>query len=94
MEIIIAFVSGVVAVLLVSGVVIAFRTKKQVSNLKTEINDVIRELLDRDRMANQRIDQEIERVDNLNNNLHSYIDSRLDKLENKIALNLGTKKTK
>ena len=36
-------------------------------------------------MVNRRIDQEIDRVNQIKDNLYSYSDSRVDKLESKIG---------
>ena len=82
MEQTIAFVLGVLAVLAVSGVVSMFKTRVQIKDLYTEIEDlqdVINELereIHRDNeMLDRRIDQEIDRVDKVSIQLHDYADT-------------------
>lgn len=82
MEQTIAFVLGVLAVLAVYGVVSMFKTRVQIKDLYTEIEDlqdVINELereIHRDNeMLDRRIDQEIDRVDKVSIQLHDYADT-------------------
>ena len=91
MEQTIAFVLGVLAVLAVAGVVSMFKTRGQVKDLYEEIEDlqkVINELeLDlttASDLLDRRIDQEIDRVDKLDEEQYKYIDSRTDKMESRL----------
>ena len=84
MEQILAFVLGAGAGVLVWGVVVAFRTARKVSNIEISINDIYQLIRERDELVNRRIDQEIDRVNQIKDSLYSYSDSRVDKLESKI----------
>jgi hypothetical protein len=92
MEQILAFVLGVGTVLLVWGVVVAFRTASKVKNLEAALKDII-DLIDGNRRAmyeqtnglDRRIDQEIDRVDQIYRECISHTDSRVDRLESKIT---------
>ena len=82
MEQTIAFVLGVFAVLALAGVLNMFKTRVQIKDLYTEIEDlqnVINELerdLHRDNeMLDRRIDQEIDRIDSVSRTLHDYADT-------------------
>ena len=82
MEQTIAFVLGVFAVLALAGVLNMFKTRVQIKDLYTEIEDlqnVINELerdLHRDNeMLDRRIDQEIDRIDSVSHTLHDYADT-------------------
>lgn len=109
MEQTIAFVLGVFTVLALAGVVSMFKTRGQIKDLYTEIEDLqnlINELerdyhRDND-LLDRRIDGEIDRVDNIEkrlfeyadglhnhleeemNKLYGYVDSRTDKMEDRI----------
>jgi hypothetical protein len=85
MEQLLAFILGVGTALIVWGVVVAFRTAKQVKLLQVNITDVYQVINQNDAMVNRRIDQEIDRVDLIYTNVLSTLDSRLDKLEAKIT---------
>ena len=91
MEQTIAFVLGVLFVLAIAGVYNMFKTRGQVKDLYEEIEDlqkVINELeLDLTTTGdslNRRIDQEIDRVDKLDEEQYKYIDSRTDKMESRL----------
>lgn len=91
MEQTIAFVLGVLAVLAVAGVVSMFKTRGQVKDLYEEIEDlqkVINELeldlTNASDLLDRRIDQEIDRVDKLDQEQYKYIDSRTDKMESRL----------
>ena len=98
MEQTIAFVLGVLAVLAVAGVVSMFKTRGQVKDLYEEIGDlqkVINELeldlTNASDLLDRRIDQEIDRVDKLDEEMlllyeeqKKYIDSRTDKMESRL----------
>ena len=87
MEQLLAFILGVGTALIVWGVVVAFRTAKQVKLLQVNITDVDQVINQNEQILNRRIDQEIDRVDNITSNIYSAIDSRLDKLETRITNN-------
>ena len=85
MEQILAFVLGVGTVLLVWGVVVAFRTAKKVNDINMTINDIYQVIQENNEMINRRIDQEIDRVDQIYRECISHTDSRVDRLESKIT---------
>ena len=87
MEQLLAFILGVGTALIVWGVVVAFRTANQVKLLQVNITDVDQVINQNEQILNRRIDQEIDRVDNITSNIYSAIDSRLDKLETRITNN-------
>jgi len=84
METLVTFSLGAVTVLIILGIVVMVRLAKQVKELKF-ITQNLETWIDRnDEMVNRRIDGEIERVDKMDRDVYSFIDSRLDKLENKL----------
>ena len=85
MEQILAFVLGVGTVLLVWGVVVAFKTAKKVNDINMTINDIYQVIRENNEMINRRIDQEIDRVDQIYRECISHTDSRVDRLESKIT---------
>ena len=85
MEIIISFVSGAVAFILVRGIVMILGMEKKIKELQALVDSLITNVERRDELVNIRVDQEIDRVDRIIENTYSYIDSRLDKLENKLS---------
>jgi len=85
MEQLLAFILGVGTALIVWGVVVAFRTAKQVKLLQLNITDIYQVINQNEEMVNRRVDQEIDRVDLIYTNILSTLDSRLDKLEAKIT---------
>jgi len=85
MEQILAFVLGVGAALLVWGVVVAFKTANRVNGINTTINDIYQVIRDNDELVNRRIDQEVDRTNNIYNDCIRHTDSRVDKLESKIT---------
>lgn len=85
MEQLLAFILGVGTALIVWGVVVAFRTAKQVKLLQVNITDIYQVINQNEEMVNRRVDQEIDRVDLIYTNVLSTLDSRLDKLEAKIT---------
>lgn len=87
MEQILAFVLGVSVGVFVWTVVVAFRTASKVKNLEQCLQQVDRDSRENDGDIHRRIDQEIDRVDQLYKGLASYIDSRADKLDSKIENN-------
>ena len=92
MEQILAFGLGVVAVAFVWVVVVAFKTASKISKLETNLQDTINLIddnnktgYDRDLALDRRVDQEMDRVDLIFTNVLSTLDSRLDKLEQKLT---------
>ena len=91
MEPTIAFVLGVLAVLALAGVVSMFKTRVQIKDLYAEIedlqkvfNELEREIHRDSEMLDRRLDQEIDRVDRLDQEQYKYIDSRTDKMESRL----------
>jgi len=85
MEQILAFVLGVGIALFVWGVVVAFKTANRVNGINTTINDIYQVIRDNDELVNRRIDQEIDRVNQIANDCIRHTDSRVDRLESKIT---------
>ena len=82
---ILAFVLGVGAVVFVWVVVVAFKTANKVKELEKQFQALDAELSQRDELVNRRIDQEINRVDQIYNDCTRYTDSRVDKLDAKFC---------
>lgn len=91
MEQILAFVLGVSAALLVWGVVVAFKTASKVRDLEGAIIANQEWISKNDELVNRRIDQEIDRVDQIYRECLKHTDSRVDKLESKVVANYGAK---
>ena len=87
MEQILAFVLGVGAGVFVWTVVVVFRTANRVKYLEQCLEQTERNARENDGDIHRRIDQEIDRVDDIHRGLTSYIDSRADKLDSKIENN-------
>ena len=87
METLVTFGLGAGAVLIVLGIVAVVRLVNQVNDLEKIVMDLDIVINQNEQMLNRRIDQEIDRVDNITSNVYSHIDSRLDKLETKIINN-------
>ena len=87
MEQILAFVLGVSVGVFVWTVAVAFRTASKVKYLEQSLEQVERSSRENDGDIHRRIDQEIDRVDELCRTITSYIDSRADKLDSKIENN-------
>ncbi len=85
MEQILAFVLGVGIALLGWGVVVAFRTASEVAKQEKQLTDIENWISRNDELVNRRIDQEIDRVNNLHKDSISFTDSRVDKLEQKLT---------
>jgi septation ring formation regulator EzrA len=85
MEQILAFVLGAGAGLIIWGVVVAFRTAKLAKQNEESIRNIEEWVSRNDEMVNRRIDQEIDRVNNLHSDSISFTNSRVDKLESKIT---------
>ena len=84
MEQILAFVLGVGAVAFVWVVVVAFKTVKKVKQIEQAITGHQEWILRNDDLVNRRIDQEIDRVNQIATDCIRHTDSRVDKLEAKI----------
>ena len=91
MEQILVFVLGVsialVMGLIIVGVLIAFKTAKLAKQNEESIRNLEEWILRNDEMVNRRIDQEIDRTNNIYNDCIRHTDSRVDKLESKITEN-------
>ena len=87
MEQILAFVLGVSIGVFVWTVVVAFRTSKLAKQNEKDIRNLEDWISRNDESVHRRIDQEIDRVNNLHKDSISYIDSRADKLDSKIENN-------
>jgi septation ring formation regulator EzrA len=85
MEQILAFVLGVSIVIFIWVVVVAFRAKKLTEQNETSILNIENWISKNDELVNRRIDQEIDRVNELTSNCIRYTDSRVDKLEQKLT---------
>ena len=83
MEQILAFVLGVGAVTFVWVVVVAFKTVKKVKQIEQWITGHQEWIQRNDEMTNRRIDQEVDRVNQIANDCIRHTDSRVDKLEQK-----------
>ncbi len=86
-EQILAFILGVSAVAFIWVVVVTFKTAKLAKQNEESIRDIAEWISRNDEMVNRRIDQEIDRTNQVADNIYSTIDSRLDKLEAKITNN-------
>jgi septation ring formation regulator EzrA len=84
MEQILAFVLGVSAVAFVWVVVVAFKTAKLAKQNEQSIVNIEQYVSRYDELVNRRIDQEIDRVNQIANDCIRHTDSRVDKLEAKI----------
>jgi uncharacterized protein YoxC len=85
MEQILAFVLGVGIALFIWGVVVVFKTASKVAKHEKEINGTASWISRNDESINRRIDQEIDRVNNLHTDSIRHTDSRVDKLEAKLT---------
>jgi predicted PurR-regulated permease PerM len=74
---IVYFVLGVVTVLLILGVVVIVKVSRTVNDLNDRIGSVERQI----EIAEESLHR---RIDDLDRELNSQIDSRLDKLQSKI----------
>ena len=85
MEQILAFVLGVSAVAFVWVVVVAFKTASKVREIEKAISGIQDWINQNDQLVNRRIDQEIDRVDQIYRECMRHTDSRVDKLEEKLT---------
>jgi len=84
MEQILAFVLGVGAVAFIWVVVTAFKTASKVKDLERAISGNQDWITQNDQLVNRRIDQEIDRVNQIATDCIRHTDSRVDKLEAKV----------
>jgi hypothetical protein len=84
MEQILAFVLGIGIAAFVWAVVVVFRTSKLAKQNEQSILNIEQWVSRNDELINRRIDQEIDRVNNLHQDSISFTDSRVDKLEAKL----------
>jgi hypothetical protein len=85
MEQILAFVLGVSIALFVWGVMVVFKTAKQVTALKANEIEITSWIQRNDELVNRRIDEEINRTNELYNDSIRHTDSRVDKLDSKFC---------
>ena len=90
MEQTIAFVLGVLSVLALVGVYrivkVAFRVKdlqEDIDDIRCVINEIEADLGQTSDLLDRRIDGEIDRLDNITEELYKYVDSRTDKMESR-----------
>jgi predicted RNase H-like nuclease (RuvC/YqgF family) len=84
MEQILAFVLGVSAVAFIWVVVVAFKTANKVKELEKVISGNQDWINQNNQLVNHRIDQEIDRVDQIYRECIRHTDSRVDKLDTKL----------
>ena len=87
METLVTFGLGAGAVLIILGIVAVVRLVNQVNDLEKIVMDLDIVINQNEQMLHRRIDQEIDRVNELYSRIDSAIDSRLDKLETRITNN-------
>ena len=87
METLVTFGLGAGAVLIILGIVAVVRLVNQVNDLEKIVMDLDIVANQNEQMLNRRIDQEIDRVNEMYSRIDSAIDSRLDKLETRITNN-------
>lgn len=85
MEQILAFALGASIVIFIWVVVVAFKTASKVKELSTTVEGIVHIINRNDELVNRRIDQEIDRTDNLHSESISFTNSRVDKLEQKLT---------
>jgi septation ring formation regulator EzrA len=81
---ILAFVLGVSAVAFVWVVVVVFKTAKLAKQNEQSILNIEQYVSRNDELVNRRMDQEIDRVNQIANDCIRHTDSRVDKLEAKL----------
>lgn len=87
METLVTFGLGAGAVLIILGIVAVVRLVNQVNELEKCVMDLEIITNANEQSLNRRIDQEIDRVNEMYSRIDSAIDSRLDKLETRITNN-------
>jgi CII-binding regulator of phage lambda lysogenization HflD len=86
MEQILAFILGVGAVAFVLAVVAAFKTASKVEEIEKAISEQQDWIVRNEELINRRMDQEIDRVDQIYRECISHTDSRVDRMEHKYLL--------
>jgi septation ring formation regulator EzrA len=89
---ILAFVLGVGIITFGWVVVVAFRTVSKVAKQEKQLTDIENWISRNDELVNRRIDQEVDRVNNLHKDIISYTNSRVDRLEQKYLDQTQSKK--
>jgi predicted PurR-regulated permease PerM len=84
METLITFGLGAGTVLIILGVVVVFKLVKEVKSLKQTTADVETTVI-------QEVNNLHRRVDEVESTIYSQMDSRLDKLEQRLSGNSGAK---
>lgn len=84
MEQILAFVLGVSAVAFIWVVVVVFKTAKLAKQNEQSILNIEQYVSRNDELVNRRMDQEIDRVNQIATDCIRHTDSRVDRLESKI----------
>lgn len=87
METLVTFGLGAGAVLIILAIVAVVRLVRQVNDLEKIVMDLDIVINQNEQSLNRRIDQEIDRVNEMYSRIDSAIDSRLDKLETRITNN-------
>jgi hypothetical protein len=82
-EQILAFVLGAGSVFLIWGVVVAFRTARKLKGVQDELPNIYDGINTHSDELHRRIDQEINRTEELHKESIKHTDSRVDKLESK-----------
>jgi hypothetical protein len=85
MEQILAFVLGVGIVTFGWVVVVAFRTASKVTKQEKQLTEIQNWVSRNDESVNRRINQEVDRVNNLHKDSISFTNSRVDRLEQKLT---------
>ena len=91
MEEILSFILGINIVLIILGAVLLVKTIKKVEKLESNEKNNMYWVQKNDELINRRVDQEIDRTNLIHKDTLSYIDSRMDKLEQKILGNITPK---
>ena len=92
MEQILAFVLGVSAVAFIWVVVVVFKTAKLAKQNEQSILNIEQYVSRNDELVNRRMDQEIDRVNQIANDCIRHTDSRVDRLEQKYLDQTQSKK--
>ena len=89
-EQIIAFGLGVVVVLTIVGIIGMFKSVNKIKIIRDDINGISLDIVDLESKINsrlehldERIDNEIDRLHDIEDKLYKYIDSRTDKMESR-----------
>lgn len=91
MEEILSFILGINIVLIILGAVLLVKIIKKVEKLESNEKNNMYWVQKNDELINRRVDQEIDRTNLIHKDTLSYIDSRMDKLEQKLTGTPGAK---